>query len=137
MPTKTARPAVGDAYLKLIRAFPLRPLRSDADLDAAVAMVDALTDQEGLSPDAHDYLDVLARLIADYEDEHDPLPEMSGIEALRYLIEENGLSRSQLSRETGIAVTTLSEVLSGKRGISPKLRGRLAAYFSVDVALFV
>ena len=49
-------------YLKLILIFPLRPLRSDADLDRAVDMVDALTDQKDLAPEEADYLEVLGRL---------------------------------------------------------------------------
>ena len=32
-----------DRYLELVRRFPLRPLRTDADLDAAVAVVDELS----------------------------------------------------------------------------------------------
>ncbi len=34
-----------DQYLELLRGFPLRPLRSDADLDAAIAMIDSLIDR--------------------------------------------------------------------------------------------
>jgi HTH-type transcriptional regulator/antitoxin HigA len=137
MPTKTTRHAVGDLYLNLIRAFPLRPLRSDADLDAAVAVIDSLVDRGELAPQERDYLDVLARLVEDYEDEHDPLPELSGVEALRFLIEENGLSQAQLARDTGVPVTTLNEILTGKRGISPAVRKALAGRFKVAPTLFV
>jgi HTH-type transcriptional regulator/antitoxin HigA len=137
MPAKTTRHAAGKAYLDLIQRFPLRPLRSEADLDAAIAVIDTLTDRNELAPGEHDYLDVLARLVEDYEDEHDPLPEMTGVEALRFLIEENDLSQAQLSKETGIPGTTLCEVLTGKRGISPKVRAALARRFKVAPALFV
>jgi HTH-type transcriptional regulator/antitoxin HigA len=137
MPTKTGRHAVGDLYLDLIREFPLRPLRTDADLDDAVAMIDRLIDRGELAPEERDYLAVLSNLVEDYEDEHDPLPELSGVSALRFLIEENGLSQAQLSKETGVPETTLSEVLTGKRGISPKVRAVLAERFKTDPALFV
>src|SRR4051812_1534937 len=99
MPTKPPLRAVGDPYLSLIRGFPLRPLRSDSDLEAAIAMADALVDRAELLPEEQDYLDVLSKLIEDYEDEHDPLQDITGVEALRFLIEENGLSQSQLSKE--------------------------------------
>ena len=39
----------GDCYLDLVRRFPLRPLRSDADLDAAIKMVDELIDRDAHS----------------------------------------------------------------------------------------
>ena len=135
MATRTRRPAGRDPYMNLIRAFPLRPLRTGADLDAAVAVVDALTDRE-LVPEEQDYLDVLATLVAAYEDAREPLPELNGVEALRWLIAENGLSQAGLSRDTGIPETTLSEILSSKRGISPRVRSALARRFAVAPSLF-
>jgi HTH-type transcriptional regulator/antitoxin HigA len=137
MPAKAAPPPAGPRYHELVHRFPLRVLRRDADLDAAITVVNSLIDRPGLSPDEQDYLDVLARLVEDYEAAHDPLPALPGAEALRFLIAENGLSQARLSRETGVPVTTLSEVLTGKRGISPKVRAALAARFKVGPELFV
>jgi HTH-type transcriptional regulator/antitoxin HigA len=135
MTTKTS--AADDRYLQLIREFPLRPLRSEADLDRAVAMLDALTDRGELAGDERDYLQVLSGLVHDYEREHDPLPGMSPVEALRYLLDENEMTQARLSEQTGIAVATISEILNGKRGISPTVRKALATRFKVDGALFV
>ena len=129
--------AAGDRYLQLIREFPLRPLRLAADLNSAVAMLDAATDRGELDEDERDYLQVLAGLVHDYESEHDPLPDMSPVEALRYLLDENGMTQAQLSEQTGIAVATISEILNDKRGISPTVRKALARRFKVDAALFV
>jgi HTH-type transcriptional regulator/antitoxin HigA len=135
--TNSARRTAGERYLDLVRAFPLRSLRTDADLKAAVAMVDDLVDRGDLTEEEQDYLDVLALLVEGYEDRHDPLPEVAGAEALRFLIRENGLSQARLARESGIPVTTLSEILSGKRGISPRTRTALAVRFKVAPSLFV
>ncbi len=44
-----------DQYLDLVRRFPLRPLRSDADLDAAIAMIDSLIDRPKLTTPERDY----------------------------------------------------------------------------------
>jgi HTH-type transcriptional regulator/antitoxin HigA len=131
------RSTAGELYLALVQHFPLRPLRSDADLDGAVAVVDALTDRAELAPEETDYLEVLGRLIEDYEADRDPLPEMSPVEALRYLLEENGLTQAGLSAQTGLPVATISEILNGKRGISPRVRRTLAERFKVSPALFV
>ena len=133
----TTKTAAGDLYLKLVGEFPLRPLRSDTDLACAIAMIDALTDRVELAAEEKDYLQVLAGLVEAYENEHDSLPAMSPVEALRYLLAENGLTQAKLSEETDIAVATLSEILNGKRGISPKVRARLAARFKVAPSLFV
>ena len=58
------RPA-GDLDLDLVRAFPLRPIRSAEDRDRAIATIDApLSDRSPeLRPEEHDYLIVLAPLI--------------------------------------------------------------------------
>jgi HTH-type transcriptional regulator/antitoxin HigA len=137
IPVKTVRPVAGESYMNLIREFPLFLIRDEADLDDAVAVIDRLTDRDELTSDEQNYLDVLSRLVEYYEDEHDPLPVMTGVEALRFLIGENGLSQAQLSKETRIPETTLCEILTGKRGISPKVRAALAERFKVAPTLFV
>lgn len=67
--TAGASPA-SDPYLELVRAFPLRPIRSDDDHARAIAAVDALADRrDGWGADEDDYFLVLALLIERYEDE--------------------------------------------------------------------
>lgn len=133
MATKT----VGDLYLRLIEQFPLKPLRTDADHERAIAVIDSLIDREDLAVDEEEYLEVLSRLVEDFEAETDPVGDLTGVEALRYLIRENGLTQRQLSAETGIPVATLSEILNRKRGITPKVREALAKRFRVRPDLFI
>jgi antitoxin component HigA of HigAB toxin-antitoxin module len=60
-----------EAYLALVRACPLRPIRDEEGLDRAIAMADALSDRDGvLTEEEHDYLMVLCHLIEAYEDVH-------------------------------------------------------------------
>ena len=113
MPSRSA--LASGLYLELIRKHPLRPVRSDSELDSAIAMVDTLTNGRALTPDEEDYLEVLSRLIEDYEHETNPLPEMSGVEALRYLLDVNKLTQARLSGETKIPVATISEILNEDR----------------------
>jgi HTH-type transcriptional regulator / antitoxin HigA len=61
---KAAKPR--DRYLQLVCQFPLRPLRSEAELDKAIAMVDSLVDRPRLSRGEQDYLDVLADIVERY-----------------------------------------------------------------------
>ena len=56
---------------------------------------------------------------------------------LRFLMEENGLTQAKLSQETGIPETSLSEILNGKRGISPKVRTRLCERFGAAPSVFL
>ncbi|AGA27124.1 helix-turn-helix domain-containing protein [Singulisphaera acidiphila] len=128
------------SYLALIQEFPLRPLRSEEELDAAITMINKLIDQkvseEGLDEQEFDYLDVLSDLIHAYEAKTNPLPDLEPVAALRHLLAENGISQSQLAQETGLAVTTISEILNGRRSISPKTRKALAERFRVSPSLF-
>ena len=109
--------AVSERYLKLIKGFPLRPLRSDEDLDAATQVANRLATRDALDDDEQDYLDVLSGLIEAYEDDHYPIPAVSGVDLLRFLIESRGVTQSEVARETGLAVSTINEILSGKRRV--------------------
>jgi HTH-type transcriptional regulator/antitoxin HigA len=142
MAGKTSAPSRGgraadDRYLALIRRLPLRPIRTEADLDRAIAMVDALSDREALSPDEHDYLLVLSGLIERYKHEHHPIPAISGVPMLRHLIESRGVAQARVAAEAGLAESTLSEILAGKRKLGIKYVTALAAYFKVDPGLFI
>jgi len=128
---------MSDDYIALVRAFPLRPLRSPADLDAATAMIDRVRADRDRDEGAEDYLHVLAGLVHAYEAEADPLPELDPVAALRFLLAENGLSQGQLAEQTGLAMATISEILNGKRGISDKAREALARRFRVCPSLFM
>ncbi len=123
-------------YLELIKQFPLRPIRNDAELDQAIRMVDALLDKAHLELEEEDYLEVLSGLVHQYETDAHPESPLPDAEMLQHLIEAKGVSQTALSQETGIAVSTISEVLSGKRALNRRLIGSLAEYFGVSPNVF-
>jgi HTH-type transcriptional regulator / antitoxin HigA len=125
-----------DGYFKLVQRFPLRPIRSDGELDEAVRMVDSLLARRDLAPEEEDYLEVLGDLVEQYESEAHPMAPVSDAEMLRHLIEAKGVSQTQISDATGIADSTISEVLKGKRSLNRGHIGKLAKYFSVSPDVF-
>jgi HTH-type transcriptional regulator / antitoxin HigA len=125
-----------DSYLELVCRFPLRPLRADADLDRAVEVIDGLLDRRKLDDGEQDYLDVLSDLVEKYEDEHVPIPPASDGDIIRFLLELRALSQADLARQAGIAESTISAVLSGKRQLSRRHIGILATFFKVEPAVF-
>jgi HTH-type transcriptional regulator/antitoxin HigA len=139
MATGTSRPvkAPSEGYLSLVRTLPLRPIRTEADLDRAIAMVDTLSDRARLMDDEQDYLLVLSSLIESYEDDHHPVPKISGVPMLRSLIEFRGETQARVAAQTGIAESTLSEILAGKRKLAIKHIAALAEYFKVDPGLLL
>ncbi len=125
-----------DRYLDLVLRFPLRPIRSDKELDEAVRMVDSLLDRRDLAAEEQDYLEVLGDLVEQYESEAHPMPPLSDAAMLVHLIEAKGVSQRQVSGATGIADSTISEVLKGKRHLNRSHIGKLAKYFSVSPDVF-
>jgi HTH-type transcriptional regulator/antitoxin HigA len=51
-------------------------------------------------------------------------------------MQKNGLSSAAVAKATGIAVSTISEVLSGKRKLNRRQIGKLAKYFHVGPGVF-
>jgi HTH-type transcriptional regulator/antitoxin HigA len=71
-----------------------------------------------------DRLDVLSTLIAAYEEQHVPFDPPDPIEAIRFRMEQQGLSRKDLEAMIGTR-TRIAEVLSRKRGLSIAMIRRL------------
>ena len=94
----------------------LRPIRSEADYEAALAEVERLWGAKNATPDG-DRLDVLATLIDAYEAEHYPMESPDPIEAIKFRMEQQGLTRKDLEPIIGTR-TRVAEVLNRKRGLS-------------------
>ncbi len=136
MTTVNQRENAGKGYFELVAQFPLRPLRSDEDMDAAVRVLDSLLDRRDLTPGEADYLEVLGDLIERYEAEAHPMAPVSDADVLRHLIEARAVSQTEISAATGIADSTISEILTGKRSLNRSHIGKLARYFHVSPEVF-
>jgi len=134
--TRTPRARGSPRYIALLLAFPPRPIRSDDEHRRAIEVVNRLLDRPVLTSEEEDYLDVLGLVIADYEDSTYEGPEFTPLERLRHLMEEHALTQAELARRAGVAVTSLSEILNGKRRISPRIRGKFAECFGVSASFF-
>jgi HTH-type transcriptional regulator/antitoxin HigA len=80
-------------------------------------------------------LDTLGTLIHAYEEEHFPIPESTGAEILRFLMDENGLTQSDLPEVGSQGV--VSEILNSKRELNVRQIRSLAKKFKVSPAAFV
>ena len=125
-----------DRYLELVQAFPLRPIRTEDELDEATRAIDALIDRDKLSAAEQDYLDVLTDLVEAYESVHYPDEPVSDADMLRYFLDLKEVSQVEAAKGAGIAASTISEVLAGKRTLNRKQIGKLAKYFNVGPGAF-
>jgi HTH-type transcriptional regulator / antitoxin HigA len=126
-----------NSYLELVRRFPLASIRSDQQLSAAQATLDGLLARGKLDRGEEMYLEALSDLVATYEDEHHPIPAATDADMLRSLLEDKGVTQADLHRDTGIAKSTISEVLAGKRPFSRQMIRKLAEFFQIDVSVLV
>jgi HTH-type transcriptional regulator/antitoxin HigA len=117
--------------------LPPRPIHDVADHDNALEMLDALVGHK-LNDDQLDYVEVLTTLVAAYEDEHHAIDTsgVSGLDALKFLVEENGMTASDLGELLGNR-SLGSKILRGERELSKSHLRKLAAQFKVDAGLFL
>ena len=94
----------------------LKPIRNEKDYERALAEVEVLWGARAGTPKG-DRLDILATLIEAYEAEHYPMDPPDPIEAIKFRMEQQGLSRKDLEKILGTR-TRVSEVLNRKRGLS-------------------
>lgn len=125
-----------NAYLGLVATLPLRPIRSERDLDRAAKMIDSLVDRPKLTKAERDYLDVLTDLVEKYESQAYPAEPSSDAEMLAHLLDARGMSQTELAAGVGISGSTISEVLHGKRKLRREHVARIAAFFGVSPAVF-
>ena len=124
-----------DSYLELVLAFPLAVIKSEEHLEAAQEVLDRLLAKSKLDDGEEMYLDALSDLVASYEDDHHAIAPASDADMLRHLMEAKGVTQGQVSQSTGIAKSSISEVLAGKRKLSRRMIRELAGYFRVDVSI--
>ncbi len=101
----------------------VRPIRSKADYEAALAEVERLWGAKAGTAKG-DRLDVLATLIEAYEAEHYPMDPPDPVEAIKFRMEQMGLTRKDLEPLIGTR-TRVAEVLNGKRRLSIAMIRRL------------
>jgi HTH-type transcriptional regulator/antitoxin HigA len=105
-------------------------------LDDAIEVLNTLIGRSNLTQAEHDYREVLGDLIEAYEAVHVIFPEVSGVELLRFLMEENGLTQASLAPIFG-GKSNISEVLSGKRELSKSQIRGLSERFGLPADAFM
>ena len=123
-------------YLKCIKRFPLRPLRSDEENEMAAEICDQLLDEfDSLSEQEHDYFEVLSKLVEEYESRWQE-EEASPRELLVFLMEQNQLTQTALIAEFGSS-SRVSEYLAGKRELSLPQIQKLSKRFKLSPTAFI
>jgi HTH-type transcriptional regulator / antitoxin HigA len=104
---------------------PIRPLRTVADYEAALAAIEPYFEREP-KPDtpAADRFDLLALVIEDFERKHWPIDPPDPVEAIRYRMETGGFTQAELGRLLG-SRQRASDVLAHKRRLTMQMAWKL------------
>lgn len=124
-------------YRALDAKVPLRPIRNRKDYARAVSAMNALLDA-GAADESHPLAGLaatLGELIGDYDARQFPVPDVSGREMLRFLMEQHGLTQSELPEVGSQGV--VSEILSGKRELNLRQVRALARRFGIAADAFL
>lgn len=113
----------------------LKPIRTEEDHEAALAEVERLWGSPIGTPEG-DRLDVLATLIEAYEAEHHLMDPPDPIDAIRFRMEQQGLSRKDLENIIGTR-TRVAEVLNRKRGLSIGMIRRLHERLGISADVLI
>ncbi len=113
----------------------LKPIRTEADYEEAMAKIDKLWEAEFGSPEG-DYLDVLTTLVEAYEEKQHPILPPDPVEAILHLMESQGLKRQDLQPYIG-SRARVSEVINRKRPLSLNMIRKLQAGLGISAEILV
>src|SRR5260370_31038432 len=113
----------------------VRPIRTKRDYEAALKEVERLWGAKTGTSNG-DRLDVLATLIDAYEAEHYPMDPPDPIEAIKFRMEQQRLTRRDLEEIIGTR-TRIAEVLNRKRGLSIAMIHRLHERLGISAEVLI
>lgn len=111
-------------------------VKTERDYQKAVALLDRLLDEIGENQHhpLFGFLEVLGTLVESYESDHVQMKGATGTDVLRFLMEEHGLTQSDLPEVGSQGV--VSEILHGGRELNTRQIKALSERFGVSPAAF-
>ena len=116
-------------------ATDLKPIRTKADHAAALTEVERLWGAKSGTPKG-DRLDVLVTLIELYEAKHYPMDPPDPIDAIRFRMEQQGLTRKDLESIIGPR-HRIAEVLNRRRGLSIEMIRKLHEKLGISAEVLI
>jgi len=124
-------------YRELCNLLLPRKIHDDAELEAAQEIMDVLAVLPTRTADQDDYLETLAELVEAYEEHSVKFSKRTGLETLKFLLSENNLTASDLSRLLGTDISLGYRILDGERNLTTKHIKKLGQHFHVGPEVFL
>lgn len=117
--------------------YKIKPIHNEADYEAALAAVSPLFDNEPEPGSAAgDFLEVMILLIEKYEQEYYPIEAPDPVEAIKFRMEQMGLTAKDLVPAIG-RPNRVYEVLNNKRALTLPMIRNLHEMFNIPLASLV
>jgi len=115
----------------------LKPIRTEDQYYNALARVYELMQTDIVENTSEsDELEVLSILVKEYENEHYPVPAPNPIDAIKFRLDQMGLSEAELGSILGYR-SRKSEILSGKRKLSLAMIRRLNKVLHIPAEILI
>ncbi len=124
-----------DKYLELLKQYPPRPIHNEEDLEMMQEVINRLLDKPQLTAEEREYLNVLGALIYEYEENQEPIPDIYGLELLKFILEERNLQKQDLL-SIFESKSTLDDILDGQQDLTTVYIQKLANFLNISPDLF-
>jgi len=124
-----------DKYLELLKQYPPRPIHDEEDLEMMQEVINRLLDKPQLTVEEREYLNVLGALIYEHEENQEPIPDIYGLELLKFILEERNLQKQDLL-SIFESKSTLDDILDGLQELTPIYIQKLANFLNISPDLF-
>ena len=131
------RPDLLNKWLDVVKIVAVDRIRSDADYDRTTAFMEEVMAEIGQKK-KHPLcglMDILEMRLREYDDARHPMDDVTGLDMLRFLMEQHGLRQKDLSELGSQGV--VSEILAGKRELNLRHVAALARRFKVPPEVFL
>lgn len=123
-------------YSQLLSEYQPRIIKTEAENEHFLAIVEELLSRSHLTPEEDTLLELLVRLIEDFEDQHYQINLSTPHSRLLHLMEARGLTAANLLEILG-SEEIVNQVINGETRLTQKQAETLGKFFHVDESLFI
>jgi HTH-type transcriptional regulator / antitoxin HigA len=126
-------------FADIVHLMPPQAIQDDVHYESTVQVIDRLMAAGKLSKGQSLYLKTLVQLVQAYEAEHHAIDtsEITGLDSLKHLLDENGMNASDLARLLDVHPSMGPKILRGERSLTVDHLRKLCERFKVNPRLFM
>ena len=125
-----------DKYSSLLSQYQPRIIKNEDENEIFLEIVESLLSRENLTPEEDTLLELLVKLIEDFEEKHYELNASTPQSRLIHLMEARSLEPADLIEIIG-TIEMVTELINGQLEITKKQAEALGKFFHVNPGLFL